>query len=55
MGRLVAQGLHLVDQAQFMGLRVNGVAADLAHRVFLVRSVFVDHEQPAHVLGKGQP
>jgi hypothetical protein len=45
MGRLIAQALHLTDQVQGVGFRINRIAADTANRVFLTRAVFVDHEQ----------
>src|SRR4051812_18399731 len=55
MGGFVAQALYLVDQADRMGLGINGIAADAADRVFLARAVFVDHEEAVLILGQGEP
>ncbi|MNK92604.1 hypothetical protein D3C87_1127330 [compost metagenome] len=55
MGRLVAQALHLIDQGQFMGLGVDGEAADAPYRIGLAGAIFVDHEQLSLIFGKGQP
>lgn len=51
----VAQALHLVDQGQLMALRVDAVAADAANRVFLARTVLIDHKQVLLVFGERQP
>ncbi|MNG20016.1 hypothetical protein D3C84_1042390 [compost metagenome] len=55
MRRLVAQALHLIDQAQLMGLGIDRITADAPYRISLPRAVFVDHEQSALIPGQGQP
>ncbi|VVO44945.1 hypothetical protein PS726_06496 [Pseudomonas fluorescens] len=55
MGRLVAQALHLTDQAQRMGLGINRETADAPYRIGLARAVFVDHEQVSLIFRQGQP
>ncbi|MCY1364810.1 hypothetical protein D9M69_516310 [compost metagenome] len=55
MGRLVAQALHLADQAQRVGLGINRETADAPYRIGLTRAVFVDHEQLSLILRQGQP
>ncbi|MNI24996.1 hypothetical protein D3C73_786330 [compost metagenome] len=55
MGRLVAQALHLADQAQRVGLGINRETADAPYRIGLARAVFVDHEQVSLILRQGQP
>ncbi|MNF80917.1 hypothetical protein D3C84_631700 [compost metagenome] len=55
MRRLVAQGLHLVDQAKGMSLGIDGETAHAPDRIGLARAVFINHEQALLVLGQGQP